>query len=281
MKEIIIVNKKRLERLVNLIKKDGPSEFFVLSDFDGTLTKFFYQGKKRPSLISILRDENYLTPQYSKEAKALYEKYHLIEIDPKIPIKEKFKKMEEWWRIHFKLLAKYGLKKGHLKKAVKLIMLREGFSKFVSLLRKKSIPLIIISSSGLGIDAILMVLAKKKKLSNNIFIISNILKWDKKGNFIRAEEPIVHSLNKDGTIIKKFPKIFEKIKRRKNILLLANDIHDLKMLNGFSYKNVIKIGFLNEKTKENLKEYKKNFDVLILKDGKMNFINNLLKNLFN
>lgn len=51
------------------------------------------------------------------------------------------------------------------------------------------------------------------------------------------------------------------------------------MVQGFDYENLIKIGFLNDKIGENLEYYKKNFDVVILNDGSLEFINSLLKDL--
>jgi hypothetical protein len=38
---------------------------------------------------------------------------------------------------------------------------------------------------------------------------------------IAAREPIIHSFNKDETVVKNFP-IYEEIKDRKNILLLGD-----------------------------------------------------------
>jgi 5'-nucleotidase len=51
------------------------------------------------------------------------------------------------------------------------------------------------------------------------------------------------------------------------------------MSEGLEHENIIKIGFLNENIKESLSEYKKNFDVIILDDGPMDFVNDLLKNI--
>jgi 5'-nucleotidase len=281
MKKIIVVNRKRLEKKIEVIKKDGLEKFFVLSDFDGTLTKVFYRGKKRSSLISVLRSEKYLGENYSQKANALYEKYHSIEINPKVPLKNKNEKMEEWWRTHYKLLKEFGLKKSHLKRIIvsEKINLREKSNTFFNLLKEKSVPLIIFSSGGLGVNLILMFLKKEEKLFDNVFLVGNVLKWDKKGKFIGIKEPVIHSLNKKGKIIKKFPEIFEKIKKRQNVLILGNDIKDLLMIEGLNIKNSIKIGFLNNKTKESLKNYKKYFDILILNDGTMQAVNEVLKNI--
>ena len=281
MKKIIVVNRKRLEKKIEAIKKDGLEKFFVLSDFDGTLTKVFYREKKRSSLISILRSEKYLGENYSQKANALYEKYHSIEINPKVPLKNKNEKMEEWWRTHYKLLKEFGLKKSHLKRIIvsEKINLREKSNTFFNLLKEKSVPLLIFSSGGLGVNLILMFLKKEEKLFDNVFLVGTVLKWDKKGKFIGIKEPVIHSLNKKGKIIKKFPEIFEKIKKRQNVLILGNDIEDLLMIEGLNIKNSIKIGFLNNKTKESLKNYKKYFDILILNDGTMQAVNEVLKNI--
>jgi hypothetical protein len=58
---------------------------------------------------------------------------------------------------------------------------------------------------------------------------------------------------------------------------LGDGVNDIDMIEGFDYDNLIKIGFLNENVEENLPEVKKNFDVIILNDGNMDFVNNLLK----
>lgn len=49
------------------------------------------------------------------------------------------------------------------------------------------------------------------------------------------------------------------------------------MIKGFDYKNIIKVGFLNENIEENLEQYKHNFDVVIINDGSMNYVNKLLR----
>lgn len=51
------------------------------------------------------------------------------------------------------------------------------------------------------------------------------------------------------------------------------------MIKGFKYGNIIKVGFLNKKVKENLEDYKKNFDVVILNDSNKFYVDKLLKEL--
>lgn len=279
LRNTIILNPKRLEKFKKEISKKGKEKLHILSDFDRTLTYAFVRGEKVPSLISILRsNEKYLGKDYAEKANALYEKYHPIEINLKLPFQKRKKAMEEWWRTHFRLLIKSGFNKKHLEEIAKSpkIKFRKGCLEFFDFLYSYKIPLVIMSSSGLGGDVILEVLKKREKLYSNIYIVSNVFIWDKKGQAIEVKEPIIHILNKDEAILKHFS-FYPKIKNRKNILLLGDSLEDIKMIEGFKYDNLIKIGFLNESIKENLGEYKKAFDILILNDSSMDYVNLLLK----
>jgi 5'-nucleotidase len=80
-------------------------------------------------------------------------------------------------------------------------------------------------------------------------------------------------------MIKDYPAVFEIVKNRKNVLLLGDGLGDIGMIMGFNYDNLIKIGFLNEEVEKCLEEYKNNYDIVILNDSDMNFVNELLKDL--
>ena len=252
----------------------------MLSDFDRTLTTAFVNGKAMPSIISILRDGNYLTPDYAPKAHALYNKYHPIEINPEIPLEEKKKAMHEWWMKAFDLLTKSDFTRDDLEKVVTSgkIRFRPGALEFMDLLYSHSIPLIIMSSAGLG-EAISKLLQKEGRLYQNVYVISNSFEWDEKGNAVGIKQPIIHTLNKDETMIKDYPDVFEIVKNRKNVLLLGDSLGDIGMIAGFDYDNLIKIGFLNEEVEKCLGEYKNNYDVVILNDSDMNFVNKLFKEL--
>ncbi len=101
---LIISNLAELERVKKTIAESEVDTIQVLADFDRTLTTAFVDGKSVPSIISILRDGDYLAPGYAQKAHALFDKYHAIEIDPDIPFEEKRDAMKEWWTRHSKLL---------------------------------------------------------------------------------------------------------------------------------------------------------------------------------
>jgi 5'-nucleotidase len=252
-----------------------------LADFDRTLTKEFVQGKKIASLISVLRDNNYLTPDYPEKAKAFYAKYYPIEKDLSLSLEERKKAMRQWWTEHFELLIKSNLNIKDIEKAVEHqdLELRKGMDQFLKVLKENNIPLIILSSSGLGEESIKLYLEKRNLLFDNIHIISNSFKWNNQGKAVGINTPIIHTLSKNETMIKDFPEIFEKVKERKNVILLGDNVSDTEMITGFDHDNLIKIGFLNEEIEKDLENYKKAFDILILNDSSIEFLNKLLQDL--
>jgi len=119
-------------------------------------------------------------------------------------------------------------------------------------------------------------LEKSGKFYDNVHIISNSFEWDANGNAVAIKQPIIHTLNKYETAIQDFP-VFNIIKERKNVLLMGDSLDDVGMVEGFDCDNLIKIGFLNENIDENLEQYKSNYDVVVLNDGPLDFVNKLLK----
>ena len=276
-KNLIILNQKNFEEMIEKFKEQGKAKMHVLADFDRTLTHYFVNGEKITSIIAILRKEKFLNEQYTKVTTKLFEKYHPIEIDPNISKEKKKKKMNEWWRAHNAELVKHGLNKNHLNQvlASSKIKFRQGALEFIKLLNEQQIPLVIMSSSGLGNYVISRLLTNQNLMSDNIHIISNRMEFNEEGTVIGFKEPIIHVLNKDETMLADFPD-FEKIKNRKNVILLGDNIEDVGMVQGFEYDNLLKIGFLNDKVNELLAQYKKNFDLIITNDSDMNAVNDLL-----
>lgn len=95
MKDIVISNQGKLDKIKTAMTEDGAANLHVLADFDRTLTCAFVSGEEVPSAISVLRDGSYLTPDYAAKAQVLFNKYHPIEIDPKVSPEDKKKAMEE------------------------------------------------------------------------------------------------------------------------------------------------------------------------------------------
>ncbi len=115
MQQVIISNQKKFLDTLSKIKSEGFMKVHVLADFDRTLTKAFYNWKLRPSLISVLRSEGYLSEEYSKKAYELFDYYNPIEINPNISLEEKKIEMTAWWDKHLDLLVASKLHKKDIK----------------------------------------------------------------------------------------------------------------------------------------------------------------------
>jgi HAD superfamily hydrolase (TIGR01544 family) len=278
---VVVPNLKELEEKRKAIFKGGMEKFYVVSDFDGTLTRAFFRGERLISMMAVLRNGKYLSPEYARKADILYRRYNPIERNPSFPLEEKKAIMREWWSKHFRLIIKTGLHKKDLADIIETShhRFRSGFLKFVNLLGERGIPLVVLSASGLGEDIIKPFFKKAKVPLDNICIISNAFEWNAKGEAITIRKPIIHSLNKNVAAIKKFPS-FKKIKGRNNILLLGDSLNDTRMVEGINYRNLIKVGFLNENDDNLLENYKKSYDIILLGDPSMNFINKFITSLF-
>ncbi|MDD3774290.1 MAG: hypothetical protein PHW50_03370 [Patescibacteria group bacterium] len=270
-----IVNPEKLNKKIKSIQESGGKNLHILTDFDRTLTC----GSAMTSLLGNGKnsDHNPLSYDYTKEADKLYHQYRPIEVDQNLSLEEKKKAMHEWWRKHFALLIDAGLTKKHIEAIInsKKIKLRDGVNKFFTILKNHNVPIVIMSASGLGKELIKKCLDKNEINNGNVFIVSNLFVWDQFGKAIGVREPIIHAMNKDETLLQDLP-FYYKIRDRENVILLGDNIEDNAMANGIAHENILKIGFLNKNVVENLEKYKQHFDVLIINDGSMNFVNQLL-----
>ena len=107
-----------------------------------------------------------------------------------------------------------------------------------------------------------------------------MFEWNDKGYAIGIKKPIITSVNKDELALKKLD-VYSKIKNRKNILLLGDNLEDVNMVSDIEYDNLIKIGFLNKNVDLLLEAYLKEYDIVITNDGDFDFVNELIKKIFN
>lgn len=276
MPNILILNPIEFQKKKEIFRKEGIEKIHIISDFDRTLTKAFVNGEKFTSIMSQMYDGHHLSEDYARKAQALRDKYYPIEINTKIPLEDKKKAMEEWWRIHKKLLIESGLNLRDVQDIVDngKLEFRQGALEFFDITWESKIPLVVFSSSGIG-EAIPLYFKKIKKDYKNIHIITNSMKYNKKGDAIGIKEPIIHIFNKGEIALRGLP-IMKELKTRKNVILLGDSLGDLDMTHGFNYDNILRIGFYNYE-EEKLEDFKKSFDVIVLNDGDMDFINKLLK----
>ena len=279
MENAIYTNKQSFDKTLEGINKDWLNKLHVLADFDGTMTKIFFDWEKRPSLVSLLRNvEKSLWDTCAIKDSKLFNTYHPIEIDPSIDIEVKKEKMIEWWTKSFELFISSWLNKKTLREIAKSekIKLRKGIVNFLKILEKNKIPLVIISASWIWRKSISYFLEERWLLSDNIMIVSNDFNWDNNWYAISYKEPIIHSFNKWETVLEEFPEIYENIKDRTNVILLWDSLWDHHMVDWFDYKNLLKIWFLNDKEDELLESYNSRYDLVLTWDSEWEILNDLL-----
>ena len=264
---------KELEKKIGTFTK---TNFHIISDFDKTLTKAFVEGRKIQSTYSLIRDGKYLTPAYYERAHALFEEYHPYEIAQDISVEERDRKLKEWWSKHFSLMMECGMNREVFSDIIrsKRLQLREGSSAFFALLSRHNIPLLIFSA-GVG-DLITEFLQAEKLLTPNVHVVSNFYDFDEHGHVVGLKGNIIHTFNKHEVEITNTP-YYKEIAKKKNAILLGDSLGDLGMSEGLRHDAIVKIGFLNENKEAFLQKYTEHFDVIILDDGPMEYVTQLLK----
>lgn len=277
----IIPNEKELNRLLSIFKEEGAQSLYVVSDFDRTLTYGTVDGVDTPSIISLLRDGNHLTDSYAQKAQNLFNKYHPVEIDPTIPLQKKKEIMREWWETHNQLLIKSGLEKADLEDIVhsKQVRFRKGVEPFLDFLVRKKIPLIIFSASGCG-DAIKLMFQQIKRDYSNIHYITNQFNWNQRGKAVSTKGKLIHSFNKDETVLDDYPIIRNAVAQKKNVFLLGDSLGDIGMIQNTANKRVIKVGFLNSHLDKLIGEYQQQFDIIFEGDGDFEMFNKIIFSTF-
>eukprot|EP00063_Salmo_salar_P059482 XP_014034317.1 PREDICTED: 7-methylguanosine phosphate-specific 5'-nucleotidase-like [Salmo salar] len=86
----------RVEEIIKTMQKAGTSTIQVISDFDMTLTRFAYNGKRCPTSHNILDNSKLISEECKAQLKDLLNTYYPIEIDSKRTAEEKLPLMVEW-----------------------------------------------------------------------------------------------------------------------------------------------------------------------------------------
>eukprot|EP01137_Pigoraptor_chileana_P020084 Opistho-2@81989 len=278
--KILIKNPEAVREKISSIIDGGPDDLLVISDFDMTLTKFMVDGKRGMSTHGVIeKSSNVLPEEYGVLAKALFEKYYPIEVNPKLSPEEKADMMEEWWNEAHKLLIRYGLKWSDIPRAVTAasVGFREGCTEFFDTLHDLDVSLLIFSA-GIG-DVLKEILRQREHLYPNMHVISNYIAWDE------TTQKAVGFLGRTIHVFNKYEfsiagsEFHRKVEKRRKVILLGDGLGDLQMSHGVAYDTILTIGFLNDKIEERMEAYVNAFDVVILNDGPMDYVNDIVRQL--
>lgn len=244
------------EDKIKSLNKLTPNDIYILTDFDGTITKVTSDS----SWASIFKNPQ-VSQEFIDECTKIYEHYHKYEVDENLSLEEKLPIMKEWYEQNIATLKKFNITKDIIDYAAnnnRIIDFRDGAADFLKRMFEKNIPVIIISA-GVG-NIIEQFLIKNNCNYPNIYICSNFLEYQ--DNLITGvkDNNLIHPLNKNEVSIP--PNVQEQIKDRNNAILLGNSIADLDMAS--NQKNVYKISFLDEQIIERVAAFKEVYNVICM-----------------
>lgn len=267
------------EKIDNFLQNKAE-DIFILTDFDRTLTSAHYKDQPSTALVSQLYSQQILPPIYAQRSESLFKKYYPMETDSKLDPQVKTAAMEEWWQACWEILIEAKLKKTEIRYAMEKaeVWLRPKCPQFLKLADELKLPIIVLSANVLGSASIKIFLEHKGLSFDNMKIISNRLVWDDDNLLVGYIPPIVHSSNKNYGMVPE--KIRASVAARKQVLLLGDMLEDTMMADGLPEDcQILKVGFYNARTDEHLTAYQKAYDVLVLDDGTMDWVVNLLQKL--
>ncbi|KAK7124617.1 hypothetical protein R3I94_018859 [Phoxinus phoxinus] len=267
---------KRVEQILTSMRNAGSSTLQVISDFDMTLTRFAYNGKRCPTCHNILEDSKLISEDCKDKLQNLLETYYPIEIDSTRSVEEKLPLMVKWWTEAHKLLVEQKIRKDHLVRAVKesKAMLRDGYKQFFDHLHQMSVPLLIFSA-GIG-DVLEEVIRHAGVFHPNVKVFSNYMDFNDSGVLRGFKGELIHIFNKrEGAVLN--VEHFKELQSRFNVLLLGDSLGDLNMADGvMNLQNILKIGYLNDKVDERRQSYLNTYDIILEKDETMDVPNAIL-----
>ncbi|KAM9426124.1 7-methylguanosine phosphate-specific 5'-nucleotidase-like [Pholidichthys leucotaenia] len=274
---VLMRERGKVEETINSMQRAGAGSLQVISDFDMTLTRFAYKGKRVPTTHNILDNRLLISEDSAKKMKKLLNTYYPIEIDASLSTEEKLPLMVEWWTQVHELLIQQKIRKSLLAQAVKesSVMLRDGYKVFFDHLTEHQVPLLILSA-GVG-DVLEEVIRQNCVFHPNVHIIANYMDFDPSGVLQAFKGQLIHTFNKREGALSHAASLRE-LRGRPNVLLLGDSLGDLTMVDGVSEpQNVLTVGFLNDQVEERKESYVNSFDIVLVKDETMDVPNAILR----
>ncbi|XP_026096871.1 cytosolic 5'-nucleotidase 3-like [Carassius auratus] len=269
-------DRERVEQMLTSMRSAGASTLQVISDFDMTLTRFSYNGKRCPTCHNIMDNSKLISEECKAELKRLLDTYYPIEIDSRRSVEEKLPLMVEWWTKAHELLVQQKISQDNLAVIVREseAMLRDGYQQFFDHLHQMSVPLLIFSA-GIG-DVLEEVIRQAGVFHPNVKVFSNYMDFDESGVLRAFKGELIHIYNKrEGALLN--TEHFKELQSRCNVLLLGDSLGDLNMSDGvMDLENILKIGYLNDKVDERRESYLNSYDIILEKDETMDVPNAIL-----
>ncbi|XP_018788098.1 PREDICTED: 7-methylguanosine phosphate-specific 5'-nucleotidase [Bactrocera latifrons] len=273
-----IKDKQRVERILNEFMSGGHERLQIVSDFDFTITKQrTSNGATVPSSFGIFEECKSLPPNFVKAARELHDIYRPIEVNPHISREEKVKAMIEWWTKSGENLMGFTFDLKEIDEIAKkyAYSMRDNSHELFKNLDALNIP-VLVFSAGLG-NCVIAMLRQAGLFYPNMKVISNFLQFKDESMLNGFQEPIIHTFNKNETMLEGTD-YYDLVHSRDHIILMGDSLADSGMADGVpASSHVLKIGFLFHHANEYLEEYMNTFDIVLIDDQTMNVPLTLLK----
>lgn len=259
-------------------KQRGVDSVRIVADFDRTLTQAVVGGQQSGTSFNILAKSGLLSQNFARRIEELYAHYRPLELDHELDGATRFQKMSEWWEYTLQAIVNEKANRAALTKIAQSghLVWRSGAQDLFRLSLERTIP-IFIFSGGLG-DIIQEHLTHSQLLHEMVNVFANFLEFNHKDEAAGYTKPVIHCENKNESIIAERGHA-QWDKERKQIILLGDQLGDASMSQDSPSQQVLRVGFLNDDADLLLTRFQNAFDVVILGDGPLTFVTELLEEL--
>lgn len=255
---------------------DPQARIAIISDFDYTITPFnTLQGDYTTTSVAYLRRSGKMSARYAREAESLAKTYIGYESHPHFSYEEKFRLTEEWYSKHFQLMFEEGLHENILEPIMQedFFSIREGFRDLLSLCSLTGIPFIVMSA---GLADVIDKFLVKEQVRELVHVVGNMFEYDRSGRAVSIKGDIIHPYTKNCVALQKLiPEM--KTYNPTHVVVMGDHIGDAQMATCFADVELIKVGFLDNKSRHRLEEYQKHFDIVFFGNDGIAAFNEVVK----
>ena len=251
----------------------------VLFDFDRTLTSFQHNGRPTSSCHGTVEKSRFASAEWRRQTEALFAQYYPMEIATNLDRNEKLAAMIQWWQSAHDLMVQNRVNRAQLPVMVaeSNLGLRRGARELLAELAAADVP-VLIFSAGIA-DVITEFLRQQGCLYPNINVVSNRMRFDDAGDLVGFSSLLIHTLNKNAATLMQTGDGWTHDPNRTHVLLLGDNMGDIHMSDGLDISERLAVGFLNDRITENLPVYRSIFDTVILNDGSMELVRQLVQHI--
>ncbi|KAL7071913.1 hypothetical protein ACQ4LE_008826 [Meloidogyne hapla] len=287
LSHVRIRNVETVTKKLQLMAQASSERLMTISDFDYTLSRYHKNGQQCVTTHGLFEHvAAEISPDFQKRICELRDKYVVIEYCPQTLMEDKIPIMEQWWRESHGLIEQYRPKKSKLREAVQhtqILLLRDGCADFLLSLHQAKVP-VVLFSAGIGqiIEFVLEHQCDQRQMDEafrlrDVHIISNFMHFsitqeenDEGAECVGFVEPLIHTFNKNSSVISQEAPFFKSIADRTSVLLLGDSLGDVHMDVGVCQELIVlKIGYLNFNFDSLMERYMDEYDIVLVDDQTM------------